>query len=103
MPLRREPARAKKAIRLATRMALAAKINDNQVTLIDQLGFRAAQNQGDGRQILKALKLTGASLLVRVSEGYNVNVYRSIRNLAGVSVLPVSELECLADPQARRC
>lgn len=44
--------------------------------------------------VLKALKLTGTSLLVAVP-GNDVNVYKSIRNLAGVSVLPVTELNAL--------
>ena len=44
--------------------------------------------------VLKALKLTGTSLLVAVP-GYDVNVYKSIRNLAGVSVVPVAELNAL--------
>ena len=44
--------------------------------------------------ILKALKLDGGSLLVAVP-GYDVNVYKSIRNLADVSVLPVAELNAL--------
>jgi large subunit ribosomal protein L4 len=83
----------KKAIRLATRMALASKIADNQVTLIDQLGFEEPKTK-EMAGILKSLKLTDASLLVAV-EGYNLNVYRSIRNLAGVSVLPVAELNAL--------
>ena len=43
---------------------------------------------------MKALKLTGSSLLVTIA-GHDVNVYKSIRNLAGVSVLPVTELNAL--------
>ena len=44
--------------------------------------------------ILKALKLEGTSLLVAVP-GYDVNVYKSLRNLADVAVAPVSELNAL--------
>ena len=40
------------------------------------------------------MKLDGTSLLVAVP-GYDVNVYKSIRNLADVSVLPVAELNAL--------
>ena len=43
--------------------------------------------------VLKALKLTG-SLLVAIS-AHDVNVYKTIRNLDGVSVLPVAELNAL--------
>ena len=38
--------------------------------------------------------MTGASVLVAMP-GHDVNVYKSIRNMAGVSVLPVSELNAL--------
>ena len=81
----------KKALQLATRMAVASRLADNEVTLIDELGVRAAEDP-DMAAILKALKLTDTSLLVAVA-GYDVNVYKSIRNLADVSVSPVADLE----------
>ena len=56
----------KKAVRLATRMALAARIADNEVKLIDELSFAAAEDQGHGR-ILKALKIDGKRLLVAIA------------------------------------
>jgi large subunit ribosomal protein L4 len=83
----------KKALRIATRMAVAARIADDEVTLIDKLAFEQPKTR-DMAAVLKALRLTGASLLVAVP-GYDVNVYRSIRNLAGVSVVPVAELNAL--------
>jgi len=84
----------KKAIRLATRMALAARISDGEVALIDELSF-AAPKTGQMAAILKALKLNGQRLLVAVP-GYDQNVYKTIRNLDGVTVLPVAELNALA-------
>ncbi|MGA2619897.1 MAG: 50S ribosomal protein L4 [Thermoguttaceae bacterium] len=83
----------KKALRIATRMALAARIADNEVTLIDQLGFERPRTR-EMAGILKALKLEGVSLLVALP-GYDLNVYRSLRNLPEVSVLPVAELNAL--------
>ena len=80
----------KKALRLATRMALAARLGDDEITLIDNLAFEQPKTR-EMAAVLKALNLAGRSLLVAVS-GYDVNVYKSIRNLAGVSVLPVTEL-----------
>lgn len=79
----------KKALRIATRMALASRIADNEITLIDSLTFGQPKTR-EMVAVLKALKLTG-SLLVTIP-GHDVNVYKSIRNLAGVSVLPVTEL-----------
>lgn len=90
----------KKAVRLATRMAMASKIADNEVTLIDDLVLEEPKTR-EMAAILKALKIDGQSLLVTVA-GYDVNVYRSTRNLAGVSVLPVAELNALEVLRPRR-
>lgn len=90
----------KKAIRLATRMALAAKIADNQVMLIDKLAFDEPKTK-EMSAILKALKINEGSLLVAVND-YDVNVYKSIRNIANVLVLPVAELNALNVMRPRR-
>jgi large subunit ribosomal protein L4 len=83
----------KKAVRLATRMALAARIADSEVKLIDELAFTEPKTK-DMAAILKALKMDGTRLLVAVA-GYDPNVYKSTRNLADVSVLPVGDLNAL--------
>jgi large subunit ribosomal protein L4 len=80
----------KKALRAATRMAMASRIVDDEITLIDSLSFAQPKTR-EMVDVLKALNLTGANVLVSVSE-YDVNVHRSIRNLADVSVLPVTDL-----------
>jgi len=90
----------KKALRLATRMAVASRLADQEVTLIDNLAFNEPKTQ-EMTSILKALKIDGISLLVAVA-GYDVNVYKSIRNLADVSVLPVGELNALDVLRPRR-
>ena len=90
----------KKAIRIATRMALASRIADDEVTLIDKLVFEQPKTR-EMSAILKALKLEGMSLLVAVP-GHDLNVYKSIRNLAGVAVLPVAELNALEVLRPRR-
>ena len=53
----------KKALQLATRMALASRIADNEVTLIDQLAFQQPKTR-EAAAILKALKLDGTTVLV---------------------------------------
>ncbi len=83
----------KKAVRLATRMAIASRITDQEIVLIDDLAFESPRTK-DMVSILKALKIDGQTLLVAV-DGYNLNVYKSIRNLQGVAVLPVSDLNAL--------
>lgn len=82
----------KKAIRLATRMAMASKIEDNQVVVIDQLAFDEPKTR-QMAAILKALRVEG-TLLVAV-ETHDPNLFRSVRNIADVSVLPVGELNAL--------
>ena len=84
----------KKAVRLATRMAVASRLADNEVTLINELSA-AAPKTGEMAKLLKALKLDGKSVLVALA-GNDVNVYKSLRNLAKVSVLPVAELNALS-------
>ncbi len=89
----------KKAVRLATRMALAARIADNEVKLIDELSFPEPKTR-DMAAVLKALRMDGQRLLVATA-GYDVNVYKSTRNLAHVAVLPVADLNALAVLQPR--
>jgi large subunit ribosomal protein L4 len=89
-----------KAVRAATRMALASRIADDEVTLIDELSFAEPRTK-EMAQILKALNLAGIRLLVAVAD-YDVNVYKSIRNLAEVSVLPVGDLNALEVLRPRR-
>jgi large subunit ribosomal protein L4 len=89
----------KKALRVATRMALASRLKDNEVTLIDELTFSQPKT-GQVAKILKALKIDGR-LLVAV-ERHDVNLYKSIRNLADVTLLPVAELNALAVLHPRR-
>jgi large subunit ribosomal protein L4 len=84
----------RKALRLATRMAVASRILDNEVTLIDNLAFEQPRTR-EMAAILKALNLSGMSLLVAVP-AHDVNVYKSLRNLADVSVSPVSDLNALS-------
>ena len=90
----------KKAVRLATRMAVASRIADDEVTLIDDLSFAEPRTK-EMATILKALAIDGKSLLVAVAE-YDLNVYKSIRNLAGVAVMPVAELNALSVLSPRR-
>lgn len=83
----------RKALKVATRMAVASRIADNEVTLIDSLVFAQPKTR-EMVAVLKALKLAGTSVLVAVP-GYDLNAYKSIRNIANVSVVPVAELNAL--------
>jgi large subunit ribosomal protein L4 len=83
----------RKAVQLATRMAVASKIRDSQLIVIDDLAFQAPKTK-DMAAILKAVKCAGQSLLVTTA-GHDENVYKSARNIADVTVSPVSGLNAL--------
>ncbi|MBC8351747.1 MAG: 50S ribosomal protein L4 [Planctomycetes bacterium] len=80
----------RKALRAATRMALASKLRDDQVVVIDELAFGQPCTK-DMVAMLKALGLDGASALV-ATESLDINVYKSARNIEKVNVAPVAEL-----------
>ncbi len=89
----------KKAIRSATKMAIASKLLDGEVVVIDQLEMSSPKTK-DLAGVLKALGLTGQTTLVATSD-YAVNVYMSGRNIPGVSVTRVADLNalCLLRPR----
>lgn len=79
----------RKALQTATRMAMLSKINDNQIMLLNELQIDAPKTKLVA-EILKALKING-SLLIAV-EQYDLNAYKSARNIEGVRILPVNDL-----------
>src|SRR5215475_5011059 len=83
----------RKALQTATRMALASKIIDEQVVLIDDLKFGAPKTK-DMAGIIKALGCHKGSVLVTTA-AHDANVFRSARNIDGVSISPVKELNAL--------
>lgn len=84
----------RKAVQAATRMAVASKIRSKQLVVIDDLSISAPKTR-DMAAILKALKLEGVSTLVTTA-ARDVNVYKSSRNIEGVTVSPVADLNALA-------
>jgi len=84
----------KNALRTATRMAIASRVADDEITLIDKIELDQPKT-GKVASMLKALKIDGQSLLVAV-DGYDANVYLSVRNIEGVTVAPVAELNALS-------
>jgi len=72
---------------------VASRIADNEITLIDNLSAAEPKTR-EMAAMLKALKLGGTTLLVAVA-GHDINVYKSLRNIGNVSVVPVSDLNAL--------
>ncbi|MCG8651286.1 MAG: 50S ribosomal protein L4 [Pirellulales bacterium] len=90
----------RKAIQLATRMAIRSKIDDGEVVVVDKLGFDGPRTR-QMAAVLKALGLDGTTTLVATAD-YDLDVYKSGRNIEGVSVQPVRELNALSVLKPRR-
>jgi large subunit ribosomal protein L4 len=90
----------KKAIKLATRMAIASKIADNEIVVLDGFGLESIKTKAVAGA-LKALGLDGVTTLI-VLDGPDNVVYMSARNIDGVSVSPVRDLNALSVLKPRR-
>ncbi len=90
----------RKALRLATRMALASKVRDDEVTIIDKLEFAEPKTK-EMVSVLQHLGCQGESLLVATA-GNAPNVYKSARNIRKVSVSAASDLNALSLLSSRR-
>jgi len=90
----------RKALRLATRMALASKVRDDEVTIIDKLEFAEPKTK-DMVAVISHLGCQGDSLLVTTA-GNATNVYKSARNIGSVSVSAASDLNALSLLSSRR-
>lgn len=90
----------KKAVKLATRMAIASKIADNELLIVDQLSMDVPKTK-QVSMLLKALKLEGVTTLIATA-GLDEVVYKSARNIEGVTVSEVRELNALSVLKPRR-
>ncbi|QDU81748.1 50S ribosomal protein L4 [Polystyrenella longa] len=80
----------KKAVRLATRMALRSKFEDNQVCLVDSLSVDGPKTKLIA-DTLKTLGLASKSVLMVIPE-YNIDLWRSSRNIEQLQVSPTNFL-----------
>ena len=89
----------RKAVRLATKMAIAGKIQDGQVKVLEGLSMEAPKTSVIAK-MLKTIGIEGKRALITTAE-HSPFVYRSARNIAGVSVMQLSDLNALAilEPQ----
>ncbi len=90
----------RKAIQLATRMAIRSKIDDGETVVIEDFGLSEPKTQ-QMAAVLKALGLEGTSTLVATAD-QDLVVYKSGRNIAGITVQPVRELNALSVLKPRR-
>jgi large subunit ribosomal protein L4 len=91
----------RKAVRLATRMAILSKLADNEAVVVEDLNVP----KGDGgliktkevARVLKALKLKDTTCLIGTAtpaadgREAHASLYRAARNIEGVKMLPAAE------------
>jgi large subunit ribosomal protein L4 len=90
----------RKAIRAATRMALLSKFQDNQTVIVDDFGLSQVKTK-DMAAVLQALKIKGDTCLIGTA-GMDRVVYKSARNIEGVDILPIRQLNAYAVLRPKR-
>ena len=99
----------KKAVKAATRMAILSKFADGECVILDELAMAAPKTK-DMRTLLTGVKVGTKTVKAKEGEGtvekpvtladgtvligtagYDINVYKSGRNIEGVKVLPAAE------------
>ncbi|TWU13837.1 50S ribosomal protein L4 [Symmachiella macrocystis] len=80
----------KKAVRLATRMALLSKFLDGQAVVLDELSVDAPKTKVVAG-VLRSLGLDRQSCLLAIDE-YNADLWKSGRNIADLRVSPAADL-----------
>ena len=90
----------KKALRAATRMALASRLADDAVKLVNSLDLSAPKTSAVAK-LLSSLGVAEHTVLVAPEKHSDV-LWKSARNIDGVSVSPVGDLNAwsLLEPRA---
>jgi len=78
----------KKVRRLALKSALSSKVVDNNIFVLDSLNFAAPKTK-EMVETVKAFEIKKALIIVDES---NENAYKSARNIPGVQVIPVNNI-----------
>ncbi len=83
----------RKAIQAATRMAIASKISAGSVVVVDQIKMDSPKTKLLA-SALKAMGLEGQTKTLAIG-GLDRNIYLSGRNIEGLTISPVSDLNAL--------
>jgi large subunit ribosomal protein L4 len=83
----------RKAVQAATRMAIAAKISSGSVIVVDKFAMDAPKT----KTLALAFKAIGVEGLTKTfaTNGLDKNLYLSGRNIEGLTISPVSDLNAL--------
>jgi len=79
----------RKALKAATRMAMAEKVRAEFVTMINAFDFQAPKTK-DAAAVLAKLSIDKTVLVV--VDKYDQNAYLSVRNIPMAKIMPVSDL-----------
>jgi len=90
----------KRARRLATRMAILSRLQDQEAVVVDGLSLGAPKTK-EIAQVLKAIGVAEHTCLL-TTDGVDKNVYLSARNIRGMEVLPASDLHAYAVLRPKR-
>src|SRR5262249_48773658 len=94
----------KQAVRAATRMAILSKLQDQETVIVEELKFPEMKTK-QAAQALKALKLDEHTCLIGLGAkdiDEQKSVYRSARNIRGVSVSPAKEFNAYSVLKPKR-
>lgn len=90
----------KKAVQAATRMAIAYKLQSGDVVVLDELSLAEPKTR-DVAGVLKALNLLGTTVHLATA-ALDPVVVKSARNIEGVTISPVAELNALTVLRPRK-
>ena len=74
--------------RVAMLSALTSKVQNNEMVVLENLDFEAPKT----KQVVEMLKAFEAKKTLIITAESNENVYKSARNIEGVAVLPVNNI-----------
>lgn len=74
--------------RVAMKSALTSKVNDGQMVVLETLSFEAPKT----KQMIEMLNAFNAKKTLIVTAESNEAVYKSARNIQGISVIPVNNI-----------
>ena len=78
----------KKVKRLAIKSALSSKVADNNILVLESLQLDAPKT----KEMIGTLKAFEANKTLIITDDVNTNVYKSARNIPGVQVIPVNNI-----------
>ena len=74
--------------RVAMKSVLSSKVVENEIIVLDSLAFEAPKT----KEVVKMLKALDVKKALIVVEESNENIYKSARNIEGISVIPVNNI-----------